>query len=110
MTIKGEFVPDASYEQFISKAADGLRSGTRIDRYITHYVRNHKMETFNRFKSDEITYYSTILASSDIGQAMSCRQDINLSMLGKLQYENDLYADSIYQKPMDGLRINKGVN
>lgn len=102
--IKSAFLPVASYEQFISKAADGLRSGAGIDRCITHCVFNHKKETLNQFKSDEVTYYSTILACSDLGKAVACRRDINLSPLDELQYENDLYADSIYQRLMDGLR------
>lgn len=105
--IKSAFLPVASYEQFISKAADGLRSGAGIDRCIKHCVFNHKKETLNQFKSDEVTYYSTILACSDLGKAVACRRDINLSPLGELQYENDLYADSIYQRLMDGLRNNE---
>lgn len=44
-----------------------------------------------------------------MGKAVACRRDINLSPLGELQYENDLYADSIYQRLMDGLR-NRNVN
>lgn len=51
-----------------------------------------------------MTYYSTILACSDLGKAVACRRDTNLSPLGELQYENDLYADSIYQRLIDGLR------
>ncbi|EDR99544.1 hypothetical protein EUBSIR_02612 [[Eubacterium] siraeum DSM 15702] len=39
-----------------------------------------------------------------MGKAVACRRDINLSPLGELQYENDLYADSIYQRLIDGLR------
>ena len=39
-----------------------------------------------------------------MGKAVACRRDINLSPLGELQYENDLYADSIYQRLMAGLR------
>lgn len=34
--IKSAFLPLASYEQFISKAADGLRSDAGFDRCITH--------------------------------------------------------------------------
>lgn len=40
--IKSAFLPVASYEQFISKAADGLRSDAGFDRCITHCVLNHK--------------------------------------------------------------------
>ena len=40
--IKSAFLPAASYEQFISKVTDGLRSGAGIDRCITHCVLNHK--------------------------------------------------------------------
>lgn len=40
--IKNAFLPGASYEQFISKAADGLLPGAGIDRCITHCVLNHK--------------------------------------------------------------------
>ena len=39
-----------------------------------------------------------------MGKAVACRRDINLSPLGELQYENNLYADSIYQRLMAGLR------
>ena len=73
--------------------------------WITHCsIQRSPEETLNQFKSDEVTYYSTILACSDLGKAVACRRDINLSSLGELQYENDLYADSIYQRLMDGLR------
>lgn len=40
--IKSAFLPMASYEQFISKAADGLRSDAGFDRCIIHCVLNHK--------------------------------------------------------------------
>lgn len=40
--IKNAFLPGASYEQFISKAADGLRSDAGFDRCIIHCVLNHK--------------------------------------------------------------------
>lgn len=40
--IKSAFLPLASYEQFISKAADGLRSDAGFDRCIIHCVLNHK--------------------------------------------------------------------
>lgn len=35
-----------------------------------------------------------------MSKAVACRRDINLSPLGELQYENNLYADSIYQRLM----------
>lgn len=35
-----------------------------------------------------------------MSNAVACRRDINLSPLGELQYENNLYADSIYQRLM----------
>lgn len=37
-----------------------------------------------------------------MGKAVACRRDIDLSPLSELQYENDLYADSIYQRLMTG--------
>lgn len=40
--IKSAFLPMASYKQFISKAADGLRSDAGFDRCIIHCVLNHK--------------------------------------------------------------------
>ena len=40
--IKSAFLAAASYEQFISKAADGLRSDAGFDHCITHCVLNHK--------------------------------------------------------------------
>ena len=36
--IKSAFLPLASYEQFISKASDGLRSDAGFDRCITHLL------------------------------------------------------------------------
>ena len=38
-----------------------------------------------------------------MSKAVACRRNTNLSPLGELQYENDLYA-GIYQRLMDGLR------
>lgn len=35
-----------------------------------------------------------------MSKAVAGRRDINLSPLGELQYENNLYADSIYQRLM----------
>lgn len=35
-----------------------------------------------------------------MSKAVACIRDINLSPLGELQYENNLYADSIYQRLM----------
>lgn len=97
------FTPGIDYDSFIHNASKGLRSGAKIDRCITHYVLNHKKTILEQFKMDSVTYYTSVLSNNANGCNMldeieekTHYNKSNMSSLGKLQKEADLYADKIY--------------
>ncbi len=95
----------SGYTEFIKVAANGLRSGAKIDRCITHVVLNHSSDVLDKLKSQRKNIPIKLLSFTELGQTVCNEVDNNIcrseSYLEHL--EANKRADDIYNRISNGL-------
>lgn len=86
-----------TYDEFISAAAKGLKSGAKIDRCIVHYVLGHSATLLEEFKKGSVTYNISPLAYNSVGKSLlaKIKQDTDTAY-HKEQQQADSFSDELY--------------